>query len=110
MNPPNTIIASAKAPTGMTSASTAGRIGDMGCSRRGSASDLADDALDQIIHLFEHRIGLLQAGAGGDHLLAGVVLERPFEQHIVSLHHPRLDAIGLLLRRFSRRVALGPHL
>src|SRR5260221_13287985 len=99
-NRPNKSIAATSAPTGIASASTEGpRRPAARASAMQPRSDLADHTLDQIVHLLEHRIGLFQRRAGGDHLLAGVVLERTLEDDVLALHHCRVDAVGLLLRR-----------
>src|SRR5690349_13634650 len=64
---------------------------------RGSVG-LADDAFDQVVHLFQRDVGLLLLGAGGDHDLAGVVLQRALVDDHRPGHELRLRVVGLLLR------------
>src|SRR5258706_8069357 len=108
-NRPNSSIAAASAPTGMTSASTEGPRLPARASAMRPRLDLADHTLDQIVHLFEHRIGLLQGLTGRDDLLAGVVLERALEDDVFALHHRRVDAVGLLPGRVRHRLAVRRH-
>ena len=56
-----------------------GRRRTEGAQRHGRVTTLADHALDQVVHLLEHDVGLLLRDAGGDDGLAGVVLERALE-------------------------------
>src|SRR5450631_1223680 len=107
MNRPNNTIEAASAPTGIAKASTAE------ASRpdpEATDSDLSDHALDQVVHRLEHRLRLLVSLAGGDHFLAGVVLQRALEDDEVALHHFGLHRIGLGLARRRGRLAIGRHL
>src|ERR1700694_5955960 len=116
MNSPNSSMAATRAPTGSAIASAAPRIRSrvIPAARKsvaGSAiSDFADDTFDQIVHRFEHRVGLLEGRAGGDDHLARVVLERALENDIFPLHHRSLDPVGFLLRRIRDRLAVRGHL
>src|SRR5882672_12665278 len=104
MNTPKTTIAAASAATGITSASAAWRHWPSRADAIGVASDLADHALDQIVHLLEHHVGLLVRGPRGDDDVARarVVLQRALEDDEVALHHLRLDRVGVLARRITR--------
>src|SRR5713226_5975305 len=106
MKTPKTTIAAASAPIGMTSASAAGRRRPACAGAMDDASDLADHALHEIVHLLERDLGLLVRGAGRDHGLAGVVLQRSLEEGVVALHHLRLDGVGVLARRRGHRLAI----
>src|SRR5882724_10142268 len=110
MNTPKTTIAAASAATGITSASAAWRHWPSRADAIGAASDLADHALDQIVHLLEHHVGLLVRGSGGDDGVAGVVLQWALEDHVVALEHLRLDAVRALARVVGHRAAVGPGL
>ena len=79
MKSPKTTSAAASAPIGITSASAAWRHGPERSDAIAAVSDLADHALDQIVHLLEHHVGLLVRGPGGDDGGAGVVLQRTLE-------------------------------
>src|SRR5262245_16643496 len=98
MNTPNTTSAAASTPRGMK------RLSPARTSRR--TSDLADDALDEIVHLLEHDVGLLLRDAGVDDGLAGVVLQRPLEDDEVALHHLRLHRVRALARRIRHGLAV----
>src|SRR6266446_4730406 len=103
MNNPNATSAAPSAPSGIRSDSPA--------RANRTTSDLADDALDQIVHLLQHHVGLLLRDAGGDHDLAGVVLQGALEDDEVALHHLRLRRVGPLARRLRHRgpVRRGLH-
>src|SRR5712691_10527264 len=93
MNSPKTTIAAASAPIGMTSASAVGRRRPACAGAMDGASDLADHALHEIVHLLERDVGLLVRGAGRDHGLAGVVLQRSLEDDVIALHHLRFHGV-----------------
>src|SRR6185369_2129991 len=117
---PDALAASATTPAGATAGSlTPCSTGRAAASPSLSAvpaigeaadmSDLADHAFNQVVHLLQHRVGLLQRGAGGDDFLAGVVLERALEYLKGALHHGRLDAVGLGLGGRRHGLAVGRH-
>src|SRR5213594_2223409 len=110
MKMPKTTIAAASAAIGITSASAAWRHGPERSDAIAARSDLADHALDQIVHLLEHHVGLLVRGPRGDDGVARVVLQRALEDDEVALHHLRLDRVGVLARRITRRAAVGARL
>ena len=66
---------------------------NLGTSRR-----RAVHTFDQIIHLFEFRIGLAALDPGSDHGLALVVNDRTFEDDVAPGRKLCLDIIGLLAR------------
>src|SRR5882672_4162146 len=111
MTMPKTAIAAASAPTGIAIASADRRRRPDGPGAMTTSSDLADDALGQIVHLLEQRLGLLQRRPAGDDRLAGVVLQRPLEDDVVALQHLRLDGVGVLARALGHGLAVGgrPH-
>src|SRR5580692_7054116 len=108
MNSPNTAIAAISAATGIAMASAAGPSLIAG-EELTALSHLADHALDQIIHAFQRRLGLLVRSAGGDDDFAGVVLERALEDRVFTLFHFCLNAVGLLARRFRHGLAVRRH-
>src|SRR5262249_27229005 len=110
MKRPKTTMAAASAPIGITSASAARRHGPERSDAIAPRSDLADHALDQIVHLLEHHVGLLVRGPGRDDRAARVVLQRTLEDHEVALHHLRLDRVGALARRVADRAAVSAGL
>src|SRR4030095_15249704 len=110
MKSPKTTSAAPSAPIGITSASAAWRHGPERPDAIAAVSDLADHALDQIIHLLEHHVGLLVRGPGGDDGGAGVVLQRTLEDDEVALHHLRLHGVGVLARVVRHRPAVGAGL
>src|SRR6267142_1103739 len=110
MNTPKTTIAAASAAVGITSASAAWRHGPERSDAIAARSDLADHALDQIVHLLEHHVGLLERGPRGDDGVARVVLQRTLEDDEVALHHLRLHGVGVLARRVAHRTAVGAGL
>src|SRR5437867_4528063 len=110
MKSPKTTIAAASAAIGITSASAAWRHRPERSDAIAPRSDLADHALDQIVHLLEHHVGLLVRGPGGDDGVAGVVLQWALEDHVVTLEHLRLDAVCALARVIGQRAAVGPGL
>src|SRR5215467_13843124 len=110
MKSPKTTIAAASAPIGIASASAARRHGPGRSDAIAPGSDLADHALDQIVHLLEHHVGLLVRGPRGDDGVARVVFERALEDHEVALHHLRLDRVGALASRVADRAAVGAGL
>src|SRR5947199_53611 len=58
---------------------------------------LADDAFDQVVHAFQLDGRLAEFLAGGDDLLAGVVLERAFEDDELAGHELGPHVLGRLL-------------
>src|SRR2546427_5469587 len=110
MKMPKTTIAAASAAIGITSASAAWRHEPERSDAIAARSDLADHALDQIVHLLEHHVGLLVRGPGGDDGVAGVVLQRALEDHVVALEHLRLDGVRALPRVVDHGAAVGPGL
>src|SRR5215469_12820231 len=77
---------------------------------RRCSSHLADDALDEIVHLLEHHVRLLMGHAVVDDGLARVVLERPLEDHVAALDHLGLYGVGALPDALRHRLAVGPSL
>src|SRR5438552_13030780 len=101
MNRPNTTSAAPSAPSGIATVSP---------TRASRTLDLADDALDEIVHLLEDDVGLLLRHAGVDHGLARVVLQRALEDDELALEHLRLHRVGPLARRLRHRLAVGRRL
>src|SRR6185436_2651158 len=104
---PNSSSAPASASSGSTTASIAERIVKRAersqrrprAAQQRDASHLADDAFDQVVHRLELEVRLLEGLAGGDHLLAGVVLQRPLEDIERALEHRGAHVLGVLLGR-----------
>src|SRR5450830_1823670 len=74
------------------------------------ASDRADHAFDEVVHLFELKVGLLEHLAGGQDGVALVVLERALEDVEAAREHLGLDLVGVLLGRLAHAAAIGRHL
>src|SRR5215470_20288156 len=118
MNTPNRIMATISAPIGMATDSAARRRrsprkGEATALRTGSTMalsgmflDLAYHALDQIVHLLQRDVGLNLLRARNDDSLAGVVFERSFEDHELTLDHLRLDGVRVLAAAFGHGVTV----
>src|SRR2546429_5353834 len=79
MKMPKTTIAAASAAIGITSASAAWRHEPERSDAIAARSDLADHALDQIVHLLEHHVGLLVRASRGDDGVAALSFSGPLK-------------------------------
>src|SRR5258705_2605020 len=118
MNTPNSASAAASAASGIASASAASAtLGAqtlpalyLPCLIPSLPLYLSIDALDQVVHLLEQRLGLLVGGARRDDFLAGVVLERALEDRVGALLHLGQHGVGLLAPGLGHGLAVGRHL
>src|SRR3977135_2797506 len=70
----------------------------------------ADHAFHQVVHLLELGVGLPALGAGADHGIALVVLDRALEDDVAAGGQLGLDIVGLLARRFRDLRPIGRDL
>src|SRR5450631_2647876 len=104
-NRPNSSKAPISAPIGSRASTRLLRTG-----RPSLRSHRADHAFDEIVHLLEFGVGLLQRLARWNHDRALVALEPAGEDVERARDHFCLDIIGHLLGRVRHHRAIGRHL